>query len=118
MYRVSIIDMGTANADEVIINDSYSNAAVPRITGTVKQGINSIDSFSFTIYYDNPGYNLIKPYRTLVKVYNIKTDKFEFIGRPITPSKQMEESGVFYKTQCKNMENSTMLVRRVTLQCL
>lgn len=98
MYRVSIIDMGTANADEVIINDSYSNAAVPRITGTVKQGINSIDSFSFTIYYDNPGYNLIKPYRTLVKVYNIKTDKFEFIGRPITPSKQMEESGVFYKT--------------------
>lgn len=97
MYRVSVVNINDSKNEEVVIHDLSSNVKAPKIKGTVKIGINVIDSFTFTIYFDNPGYNLIKPYCSVIKVYNIKKEKYEFIGRPITPSKQMEESGVFYK---------------------
>lgn len=93
MYKVSIVN----GDDEIIINEVSTNKHAPRILGTVKLGINTIDSFTFKIFFDNPGYNKIKPYATIVKVYNTLKNKYEFIGRPITPSKQMESSGVFYK---------------------
>lgn len=98
MYRISVTNFDDSDSKDVIIHDMGANEKIPKIKGTVKIGINVIDSFTFTIYFDNPGYNLIKPYRSLIKIYNIKTDKYEFIGRPITPSKQMEESGIFYKS--------------------
>lgn len=93
MYKVSIVN----GDDEIIINEVSTNKYAPRILGTVKLGINTIDSFTFKIFFDNPGYDKIKPYATIVKVYNNLKNKYEFIGRPITPSKQMESSGVFYK---------------------
>lgn len=93
MYRVSIVN----GDDEIIINEVTTNKNAPRILGTVKLGINTIDSFTFKIFFDNPGYGEIKPYASIVKVYNTLKNKYEFIGRPITPSKQMESSGVFYK---------------------
>lgn len=93
MYKVSIVN----GDDEIIINEVSTNKHAPRILGTVKLGINTIDSFTFKIFFDNPGYDKIKPYATIVKVYNTLKNKYEFIGRPITPSKQMESSGVFYK---------------------
>lgn len=93
MYKVSIVN----GDDEMIINEVSTNKHAPRILGTVKLGINTIDSFTFKIFFDNPGYDKIKPYATIVKVYNTLKNKYEFIGRPITPSKQMESSGVFYK---------------------
>lgn len=93
MYRVSIVN----GDDEIIINEVTTNKNAPRILGSVKVGINTIDSFTFKIFFDNPGYDKIKPYASIVKVYNTLKNKYEFIGRPITPSKQMESSGVFYK---------------------
>lgn len=93
MYKVSIVN----GDDEIIINEVSTNKYAPRILGIVKLGINTIDSFTFKIFFDNPGYDKIKPYATIVKVYNTLKNKYEFIGRPITPSKQMESSGVFYK---------------------
>ncbi len=76
MYIVTIINNGV----ETIINHVSSNI-YDRITGTIKQGINCIDSFSFNIYPNNVGYNLIKSYSTLVNVFNTKTNKYEFRGR-------------------------------------
>lgn len=94
MYLVTIIN---DNIETVINAVSIDNEA-PRITGTVKQGINSIDSFSFTISPNNPGYNLIWPYRTLIKVLNIKTRKYEFIGRVLVPTKAMNSNGLINKS--------------------
>lgn len=94
MYEVTIVNDNI----ETVINAVSTYSEAPRITGTVKQGINSIDSFSFTIYPNNPGYGLIFPYKTLVKVLNIKTDKYEFIGRILKPSGNMDSSGVISKT--------------------
>ena len=55
MYEVKIIN----NKEETIINSVGASQYVPRITGSCKFGINTIDSFTFTIFPNNDGYNLI-----------------------------------------------------------
>lgn len=93
MYLVTIIN----NDIETVINAVSTDINTPRISGTIKQGINCIDSFTFSILPNNPGYNLIYPYKTLVKVFNFKTRKYEFIGRVLTPSGSMDSSGLISK---------------------
>lgn len=93
MYIVTIIN----NSVETIINHVSADSP-DRITGTIKQGINCIDSFTFTIYPNNIGYNLINPYSTLVKVFNTKTNKYEFIGRVLKPTSSMDSSGLISKS--------------------
>lgn len=94
MYTVKIIN----GNEEKIINHAYSEEESERIVGTVKQSINCIDSFTFTIYPNNIGYNLIYPYKTQVTVYNNKTRKYEFIGRALILSDGMDNNGVVGKT--------------------
>lgn len=93
MYLVTIIN----NDIETVINAVSTDINTPRISGTIKQGINCIDSFTFSILPNNPGYNLIYPYKTLVKVFNVKSRKYEFIGRVLTPSGSMDSSGLISK---------------------
>ena len=69
MYLVTIINNGV----ETVINEVSTNSN-NRISGTIKQGINTINSFTFTILPNNIGYNLIQPLKTLVKVFNTKTN--------------------------------------------
>lgn len=94
MYLVTIIN----NNVETVINHISTNNKANRISGTIKQGINTINSFTFTIYPSNKGYNLINPLSTLVKVLNTKTNKYEFIGRVLSPSNIMESNGLVSKT--------------------
>ena len=93
MYLVTIINNNT----EIIINE-ISTTTTNRISGTIKKGINTIDSFTFTILPNNQGYNLIFPIKTKIKVLNTKTNKFEFIGRVLTPSGNMNSSGLTSKS--------------------
>lgn len=93
MYLVSIIN----NNVETVINEVSTNTN-NRITGTIKQGINTINSFSFTILPNNQGYNLIEPLKTLVKVLNTKTNKYEFIGRVLSPTHSMSSAGLVSKS--------------------
>ena len=93
MYLVTIIN----NNVETVINEISTNTP-NRISGTVKQGINTINSFTFTIYPNNVGYNLINPLSTLVKVLNTKTNKYEFIGRVLCLSNSMSSNGLISKT--------------------
>ena len=44
-------------------------------SGKVVQGINSIDSFTFSMLPSNVGFALIKDFKTLVKVFNTNTQK-------------------------------------------
>lgn len=94
MYLVTIINDNI----ETVINHISTNNKANRISGTVKQGINCINSFTFTIYPNNEGYNLIFPYKTLVKVYNTKTNKYEFIGRVLKPTGSMDGNGIISKS--------------------
>lgn len=92
MYLVTI-----ENGEEKIVINEMSVDTVNRIEGTIKQGINTIDSFTFTIYPNNAGYFFIYPFKTVVKVLNTKTQKYEFIGRVLKQTGTMDSDGTISK---------------------
>lgn len=65
--------------------------------GNVIQGINTIDSFSFTILPSNKGFNLIHDRKTLVTVYNTHKKRYEFQGHVLYSTDTMDTSGLITK---------------------
>jgi phage minor structural protein len=89
MYEVTIVNDGK----KTIIH--YPNVdGIKLASGMIKKEINSIDSFNFYFHMDNPGFRMIKPLKTLINVWNTKTGKYEFEGRVLGPSKNMDNSGL------------------------
>lgn len=87
MFIVTI----TNGAENTIIHSDGTD----RISGgKVAKSINAVDSFSFTIYPNNAGYDLLKPLATAVKVYDESTDKDIFIGRVLKCPDSMDERGL------------------------
>ena len=104
MYLVTIENNGV----ETVINEVSTNTN-NRVSGTIKQGINTINSFTFTIYPNNEGYNLITPLSTIVKVLNTKTNKYEFIGRVLSPTHSMSSNGLVSKSYICESELAYLL---------
>lgn len=87
MFIVTI----TNGAENAIIHSDGTD----RISGgKVAKSINAVDSFSFTIYPNNAGYDLLKPLTTAVKVYDENTGKDIFIGRVLKCPDSMDERGL------------------------
>lgn len=86
----------TANNGEgdIYLNVSSTNTNAPRITGAIKKGINVIDSFTFAIYPNNPGYSQLQQLKTKIKVLNEKTNKAEFVGRVLLAKPKMDSNGL------------------------
>lgn len=73
-------------------------------SGSIKQGINSIDSFSFTILPSNIGFNKLREFKTLISVYNKKRGIYEFKGRILTCNPSMSDNGLISKSVvCENV---------------
>lgn len=89
MYEVTILNDGIKT---MIHSPHVNELKLP--TGVIKKEINLIDSFNFSLYMNNPGFNKIKPLRTLIQVVNMKTGKYEFEGRVLGPNKKMDNNGV------------------------
>ncbi|MCU5028584.1 lysin [Bacillus thuringiensis serovar brasilensis] len=89
MYEVTIINDGVKT---IVHSPSVNELKLP--SGVIKKGINLIDSFNFSFYMNNPGFHKIKPLKTLINVLNTKTGKYEFEGRVLGPSKNMDNSGL------------------------
>ncbi|MFC8983848.1 hypothetical protein ACFT6Z_36060, partial [Streptomyces sp. NPDC057131] len=93
MYKVTIINDGE---ETVIHHPNFNKLKVT--SGKIKDGINTAAGFPFSILPNNPGYNLIRPLKTLIEVQNIKTGKKEFEGRILMPTSTMDASGAFAKS--------------------
>lgn len=89
MYDVKLINNDVAT----YINVTSTDQDAPRITGTIKQGINVIDSFTFDIYHNNPGYGLLNPLKTRVEVENTITRRVEFRGRVLIAKPSLSSTG-------------------------
>lgn len=105
MYKVKIINEGKS----LIINDVSTSSVAPRISGTIKKGINTIDSFEFTIYPNNPGFNSLYSLTTLIEIENTLTNTLEFKGRILLPKENMSSSGIFSKTVTCESEMAYLL---------
>lgn len=61
--------------------------------GSIVKGINTIDSFSFTMNAKNPGFGACYEYKTLVSVYNTNKNRYDFTGRILYVNPSMEDNG-------------------------
>jgi phage minor structural protein len=86
MYIVEIKNGG--------ITRTIQNAKHKLSSGIVVQGINTIDSFSFSILPNNPGFGNLHEFTTLVKVFNEAKNRTEFCGRVLRSIPSMNESGL------------------------
>jgi len=91
MFIVKIYD-GPDDALGTTIH-TPNNSETKVSSGTINKEINMIDSFNFSILPNNPAYGQIKPYKTLVSVYNTKTREYDFEGRVYQPSESMGSDG-------------------------
>ncbi|HDR7876506.1 phage tail spike protein [Bacillus mobilis] len=89
MYKVTINNDGV----ETLIHSAHVDG-IKLASGVIKKEINLIDSFNFNFHMNNPGFNKIRPFRTLITVLNTRTGKYEFEGRILGPSKNMDNSGL------------------------
>lgn len=93
MYKVTLINDGKQT---VIHHPYFNDLKLP--SGQIKQDINVADGFTFSILPNNPGYQLIRPLKTLIQVFNMKTQQMEFDGRILMPTESMSDSGTFEKS--------------------
>ncbi|WP_263703377.1 phage tail spike protein [Bacillus thuringiensis] len=89
MYEIAIINDG----EKTIIHYPHVDG-IKLASGTIKKEINLIDSFNFSFYMNNPGFNKIRPLKTLINIFNTHTQKYEFEGRVLGPNKNMDNSGL------------------------
>ncbi|PFB95160.1 lysin [Bacillus cereus] len=89
MYKVTIINDGI----KTVIHSGHVDG-LKLVSGVIKKEINLIDSFNFSFFMNNPGFHKIKPLKTLINVLNTRTGKYEFEGRVLGPSKNMDNSGL------------------------
>ena len=66
-------------------------------SGSVVKGINSIDSFTFSLSPKNSGFHRLREFKTLVEVYNTNKRRYEFQGRVLYAPDSMDESGFIKK---------------------
>lgn len=66
-------------------------------SGKVVKGINTIDTFTFSMLPSNDGFDLINEFTTLATVYNTNKKRYEFIGRVLHPEASMSEDGLITK---------------------
>ena len=80
------------------INETIIHGNIEKITnGKIKEEINAIPSFSFSIYPTNAGYQLLTPFYTKVEVYDEKHQHIAFDGRVLVVEPSMDSSGLILK---------------------
>lgn len=89
MYIVNLI-----NPDETIEIHGTKDKLQ---SGTVVQGINAIDSFTFSMLPSNKGFEKIHDSQSLITVFNTNTKQYEFHGRPLYSSSTMDDNGALTK---------------------
>ena len=89
MYIVNIKNNG--------VSIPIHNSKEKLTSGKVTKGINTIDSFQFSMLPSNVGFNQINDYTTLATVYNTSRKRYEFYGRVLYSEDTMSDSGAISK---------------------
>lgn len=89
MFQVEIINDGV----ETTIHSPYVDE-LKLNEGVIKREINNIDAFNLAFTLNNPAYGRMKPLKTLIKVFNLKKNLYEFEGRVLEPDEEMDSEGL------------------------
>ena len=95
MYDVTITN---GNVQRVIHDHRGASNAQKLVSGSIVDGVNSISSFTFTIYPNNAGYDSLNARTTQIRVRNTKRGRDDFVGRVLQVNPSMDSKGMFSKT--------------------
>lgn len=95
MYDVTITN---GNVQRVIHDHRGASNAQKLASGSIVDGVNSISSFTFTIYPNNAGYDNLNARTTQIRVRNTKRGRDDFVGRVLQVNPSMDSKGMFSKT--------------------
>jgi hypothetical protein len=94
MYKVSLFN----NNVETIIHYPSSDQNVPHVDELpLTEELSVVDTLSFSLYSNNPGYQNVYELTTVVKVKDIRDDSIRFTGRIFNVSEKMDNDGKIYK---------------------
>lgn len=94
MYKVIVKN---DQSETIVHNGNRPSDQIRIVGGQVKKAINSIDTFAFYIYPDNPGYDNLKSLITKVSVTDLQSQKQIFNGRVLTIKDSMDNHGQIFK---------------------
>lgn len=81
----------------------YINGNGAHIKGSIAQEAGAIHKFTFDIYPDNEGFNLIQSRKTIIRAVNTNTGREEFSGRVLLAQEIMNVKGDIRKAvTCEN----------------
>lgn len=93
MYFVTIYD-GPEDSKGTVIHSPY-NGKLKLSEGQAIIKLEGISEFSFSVNRDNPAFNKVKPYVTIVQITHAVTGKKIFDGRVVKPTHEMNTNGLF-----------------------
>lgn len=74
------------------------NGGEQKIMGDIAQEVGAIWSFTFNIFPNNAGFDLIQSRKTIIRAVNTITGRTEFAGRVLLAENKMEENGIVSKS--------------------
>lgn len=94
MYQVCVYNNGI----ETTIQYPTADNEAPHLEKLpLKEGLSKVESLSFSIFMNNPGYNNLFELTTKVKVIDIRDNSIRFTGRVLNIDEKMDNIGKFYK---------------------
>lgn len=94
MYQVSLFNSGV----ETIIHFPSSDQNDPHLNKlSLTESLSVVDTLSFSLYQNNPGYQKAFELTTMVKVKDLRDDTIRFTGRILNIDQKMDTNGNIYK---------------------
>lgn len=95
MYKVCIYN----GENDTIIHHPTTEEGTPHLGELqLKEGLSLVDSLSFPMKMNNPGYDLINEIITKIKVIDVRDDTVRFTGRILDAPKKMDSDGKMYRS--------------------
>lgn len=98
MYRVKATYTESGVTHTEVIHGSKLDPTARIARGTLKEYVNSVPTFSFVIYPNNPGYDVMHNKLTKVTVTDTDTEEDVFIGLVGSVGDVMSDDGILYKS--------------------
>ena len=96
MYKVTLYEDSNDVVGTVIHQPHINGTKLT--SGNIAQGINVVNSFTFSLNMQSSMYTKVKPRKTMVKVTNTKTGNDEFNGYVLRLNSTMSDNGMFNKS--------------------
>lgn len=94
MYKIFI---NNGVNDLLFYDCTTTNNNLKLVNCNIIDEINKIDNLTFTMLYNHTFYNSLREYHTKIKVLNIKTNNYDFVGRILKIDPGMDETGIVTK---------------------